>query len=127
MHSLTSETFVEAAKHQERLTQLDYEERIINVDHGLFCPLVFLTFGAAGRLATCFMKSLAGKIAEKGMQEVSFGDGHGMDQKQAVICSVAECSGVRAWLSLQSPLSAWCWKLGKLIAMVEGHVPSDEC
>ena len=64
-----NKTFVEASEHHERLKQLEYEERIINVDHGSFCPLVFSTSGAAGRLATRFLKRLAGKIAEKDNEE----------------------------------------------------------
>ena len=66
-----NKTFVEASEHHERLKQLEYEERIINVDHGSFCPLVFSTSGAAGRLATRFLKRLAGKIAEKDNEEYS--------------------------------------------------------
>ena len=58
-----NKTFVEAAD------QSMIEERIINVDHGSFCPLVFSTSGAAGRLATRFLKHLAGKIAEKDNKE----------------------------------------------------------
>ena len=60
-----TKAFLEAAEHHERLKQLEYEERIINVDHGSFCPLVFATSGATGRLGTHFLKRLAGKIAEK--------------------------------------------------------------
>ena len=51
-------------KHHERRKQLEYEERILNVDRGSFCPLVFATTGAAGPLCDRFLKSLAGKIAE---------------------------------------------------------------
>ena len=43
----------------ERLKQLEYEERITNVDHGSFCPLVFATTGAAGPLCARFLKRLA--------------------------------------------------------------------
>ena len=64
-----NKTFAEAAAHHERLKQLEYKERIINVDHGSFCPLVFSTSGAAGRLATHFLKRLTGKIAEKDNEE----------------------------------------------------------
>ena len=62
---------MEAAEHHERLKRLEYEERIINVEHGSFCPLVFSTPGAPGHLATRFLKPLAGKIAEKDNEEYS--------------------------------------------------------
>ena len=34
----------------ERKKQLEYEERVTNVDHGSFCLLVFSTTGAVGPL-----------------------------------------------------------------------------
>ena len=43
----------------ERKKQLEYEERITNVDHGSFCPLVFSTTGAVGPLCARFLKRLA--------------------------------------------------------------------
>ena len=58
-------TFLEVCEHHQRLKQLEYEERVINVDHGSFCPLVFSTSGAIGPLCTRFLKRLAGKIADK--------------------------------------------------------------
>ena len=52
-------TFLEACEHHQRLKQLEYEERVINVDHDSFCPLVFSTSGAIGPLCTRFLKRLA--------------------------------------------------------------------
>ena len=50
----------DALLHQhERKKRLEYEERIINVDHGSFCPLIFSTTGAAGLLCDRFLKRLA--------------------------------------------------------------------
>ena len=59
-----SRTFQAACEHHERLKQLEYEERIVNVDRGSFCPLVFSTSGAIAPLCTRFLKRLAGKIAD---------------------------------------------------------------
>ena len=59
-----SRTFQAACEHHERLKQLEYEERIVNVDRGSFCPLVFSTSGAIAPLCTRFLKRLAGKIAK---------------------------------------------------------------
>ena len=47
-------TFPEACQHHQRLKQLEYEERIIDIDRGSFCPLVFSTSGAIGRCAPSF-------------------------------------------------------------------------
>ena len=49
----------------ERRKQLEYEERVVNVDHGSFCPLVFSTTGATGPLCTRFLRRLAAQIADK--------------------------------------------------------------
>ena len=49
----------------ERRKQLEYEERIVNVDHGSFCPLVFSTSGAVGPLCSIFLKRLAGMVADE--------------------------------------------------------------
>ena len=59
-----SRTFQAACEHHERLKQLEYEERIVNVDRGSFCPLVFSTSGAIAPLCTRFLKRMAGKIAD---------------------------------------------------------------
>ena len=49
----------------ERRKQLEYEERIVNVDHGSFCPLVFSMSGAVGPLCSIFLKRLAGMVADE--------------------------------------------------------------
>ena len=59
-----SKTVREACEHHERLKKLEYEERIVNVDRGSFCPLVFSTTGAIGPLCERFLKRLAGKISD---------------------------------------------------------------
>ena len=52
----------ELFRRHERQKQLEYEERVTNVDHGSFCPLVFATTGAAGPLCDRFLKRLAGLL-----------------------------------------------------------------
>ena len=54
-----------ACEHHEHLKRLQYEERIVNVDHGSFCPLVFSTSGAVGPLCERFLKRLAGKLSDR--------------------------------------------------------------
>ena len=51
---------------QEKLRA--YEERIINVDHGSFTPLVFTTSGGLGPRAKAFYARLAEVMAEKKQQ-----------------------------------------------------------
>ena len=55
----------------ERSKQLEYEERVINVDHRSFCPLVFSTTGAVGPMCDRFLQKLAGIIAEHDQAEYS--------------------------------------------------------
>ena len=55
----------------ERNKQLEYEERVVNVDHGLFGPLVFSTTGAVGPMRDRFLQKLAGMIAEHDQAEYS--------------------------------------------------------
>ena len=60
--SYRDKSFSDLCQLHQRAKQLEYEERIINVDHGSFCPLVFATSGATGPLCDRFLKHLAGKV-----------------------------------------------------------------
>ena len=50
----------------------EYEERIREVDHGSFTPLVFSSSGGAGPVASTALKRLASLYAEK--KNVSYSD-----------------------------------------------------
>ena len=63
--SYQSMSQTELFRRHEHQKQLEYEERITNVDHGSFCPLVFATTGAAGPLCDHFLKRLAGLLADE--------------------------------------------------------------
>ena len=54
--------------HHEKSKRRMYEQRIIEVEHGSFTPLVFSTTGGMGRLATIFYKRLASMLADKRQQ-----------------------------------------------------------
>ena len=41
-----------------------YNQRIIEVEHGSFSPLVFTPYGGSGREAECFLAELAHKVSE---------------------------------------------------------------
>ena len=49
----------------ERQKRRKYEERIREVEHASFCPLIFSTSGGAGPAATSFLKCLADRLSEK--------------------------------------------------------------
>ena len=49
----------------EKEKKRQYNDRIMNVEHGTFTPLIFYTNGGAGPEAQIFHKHLADKIAEK--------------------------------------------------------------
>ncbi|KAG0711155.1 hypothetical protein GWK47_021211 [Chionoecetes opilio] len=57
---------LEAAHQKEKREKIrSYGDRIRNVDHGSFTPLVFTTSGGMGPKAKCFYSRLADVIAEK--------------------------------------------------------------
>ena len=56
---------IAAHTRNEREKARAYEERIINVDHGSFTPLVFTTSGGMGPRAQVFYKRLAELMAER--------------------------------------------------------------
>ena len=67
-HPLSSRyTFHEKAK--KRM----YEQRICDIEHGSFTPLVFSTTGGMGKAANIFYKRLASQIAKK--TAISYSDG----------------------------------------------------
>ena len=51
--------------HHEKSKKRAYEQRIVEVEHGSFTPLVFSTTGGMGRLASIFYNQLALLLAEK--------------------------------------------------------------
>ena len=52
-------------KREENAKKRKYEQRIIEVEHGSFTPLVFSTSGGIGNLASTFYKRLASLLSEK--------------------------------------------------------------
>ena len=49
----------------ERQKKLEYNECIVNVDRGTFCPLVFTTAGAAAPECAKFLQRLCGMLAHE--------------------------------------------------------------
>ena len=50
---------------RERRKILEYKERIINVEHGDFTPMVFSTSGGMGQVASTVVSKLGNLLAEK--------------------------------------------------------------
>ena len=60
-----STTTAAAYRKHETAKKREYAQRIREVEHGVFTPLVFSTTGGMGREAATFYKRLAHKIASK--------------------------------------------------------------
>ena len=56
-------------KANECAKRRSYEQRVLEVEHGSFTPLVFAATGGMGPAATTFYKRLAGMIAKKHNQD----------------------------------------------------------
>ena len=52
-------------KREEKKKKRCYEQRILEIEHGTFTPLVFSTSGGMGRLAKTFFARLASLLANK--------------------------------------------------------------
>ena len=52
-------------QHHERIKKRAYEQRIIELEHGTFTPLIFSTNGGMGRLSVIFYRRLASMLADK--------------------------------------------------------------
>ena len=63
--SQMTKSTAEIFKHHENEKKRQYLQRIIYVEHGTFCPLVFGTNGGAGEECLKFISALAKKLADK--------------------------------------------------------------
>ena len=54
-----------AYRANEGMKKRSYNERILQIEHGTFTPLIFSSFGGAGFEADRFLKKLNEKLAEK--------------------------------------------------------------
>ena len=110
-------TLQEACRHHEHLKQLEYEDRIINVDRGSFCPLVFSTSGSVGPLCDRFLKRLAGKISD-------LDQGHYSEIMAYIRCRISFAllrSAVMCIRGSRSSRHAPAFELHRQVALAEGH------
>ena len=78
----------------ERAKKWAYEQRINEIEHGSFTPLIFSTTGGMGRAATVFYKRLASLLAEKRRQPYSYeSDGRGANwtSQSSIMCLRGSC------------------------------------
>ena len=67
----STSTLQAAHRSNEQSKKRNYNQRIINVEHGTFTPLVFSTFGGASFETTRFLKRLNELVAEKRGEKLS--------------------------------------------------------
>ena len=60
-----SKSLKSAYKANENAKKREYNERVLQIEHGTFTPLIFSTFGGTGFEGNRFMKKLNEKIAQK--------------------------------------------------------------
>ena len=63
--SYTSQTLKAAHKSNENSKKREYAERVLNVEHGSFTPLVFTCFGGMSTECSHFFNRISDKISEK--------------------------------------------------------------
>ena len=63
--SHTQTSLQKAFEDIEKTKKRHYNQRVIQVEHGTFTPLVFTPYGGAGREAEHFLKSIAEQLAVK--------------------------------------------------------------
>ena len=56
-----------AFKSHETAKKREYNERVIQVEHGSFTPIVFSAYGGVGRETGKFISTLIEKLSEKTM------------------------------------------------------------
>jgi len=118
-----STTIAAAYRKHEATKKREYAQRVREVEHGVFTPLVFSTTGGMGREATTFYKRLADKIAYK--QETSYSQVMGWLRCRlsfAILRSAILCiRGSRS--SFHRPFRQ---ALNIALATSEGHIPSAD-
>ncbi len=64
-HSCRNQSLSSCYRRHELEKRRHYEDRVIQVEHGCFTPLVFSTSGGMGPSASVFFKRLASRLATK--------------------------------------------------------------
>ena len=112
-----TQTLQEACRHHKHLKRLEYEEQIVNVDRGSFCPLVFSAFGAVGPLCDRFLQRLAGKISDLDQANYS-------EVMAYIRCRISFAllrSAVMCIRGSRSSRHSPAFELHRQVALAEGH------
>ena len=116
-----SMTTAAAYRKHETAKKREYAQRVREVEHGFFTPLVLSTTGGMAREATTFYKRLADELSRKQDKQYSLVMGWIRCRLSfAILRSAILCiRGSRS--SRHRPVS----ELNIELAAAEGHVPSD--
>ena len=101
----------------EDLKRLEYEERIVTVERGSFCPLVFSTSGAVGPLCDRFLKRLAGKMSD--LDKANYSEV--MAYLRCRISFALLRSAVMCIRGSRSSRHSPAFELQRQVALAEGH------
>ena len=110
-----------AYRKHESSKKREYAQRVRDIEHGVFTPLVFTTTGGMGREATTFYKRLADTIARK------------EDKPYPTIMAWIRCrlsfailrSAILCIRGSRSRRHRFVCESDITLAMSEGRVPSD--
>ena len=120
--SNSSSTVAATYRKHETIKKREYSQRVFEVEHGVFTPLIFSTTGGMGREATTFYKRLADKTANK--HETPYPKVMGWlhcHLSFAILRSAILCiRGSRS--SYHRPIH----ELNIALATSEGHIPSTD-
>ncbi len=109
-------------KQHEAAKKREYNQRVLNVEHGVFTPLVFSTTGSIGKEGTTFYKRLADMLSRK--QEKPYSVVMGWMRCRlsfAIIRSAVMCiRGTRS--AFGKPI----YEGDLTLAVAEGQTPSEE-
>ena len=97
-HTLQSVSFCRCL--QEQAKKREYSQRVCEVEHGVFTPLVLSSNGGMGKEATTFYKRLADMIAQK---KPPLLNGNGMAEVQDILCHAQMLNHVHLWEQIFLP------------------------
>ena len=117
-----SRDLANVCKQHESSKKREYNQRIQNVEHGMFTPLVFTTTGSMGREGTTFYKGLVDMLSHKQEKPYSVVMGwlHCRLSFAILRSSVMSLQGTGS--SIGHPVNE---EVNLSLAFAEGQVPSE--
>ena len=96
-HIVTNHYLLSTVNKNKKRNVHNYEDRMIQVEHGCFSPLVFTTAGGLSPITNVVYKRLASLISRK--QNTSYNKTIFLDQVQVGLCSNSFSYSVSSWFS----------------------------